>query len=362
MGLSAKRVLLLSIGFLSIACVPQGVTSVEPASGNEILVIKKAPLATEKTHRGRVVRVLSFGDYMPRALWNDPSVLKEKDFYTMYATANVDGKWGKVLPFRATSEDGLHWEMNTKPLLQLGEKGAFDEDSVETPSVVKFKGQYHMFYTGVVKGFIKQGLSIGHAVSNNGVDWTRVSTEPLLEPTGNFFRDWNGFHVAEPGAVVFKNKLYLYFHASGRREGGGKPGNQSVIGYVVSSDGFKFSKMKKILTQGPLYPTSAPERYLGYSTPSAEVADGKIHLFYDVIASKPSWQQVALHHAVSTDGVNFKEDATSLLRRGDLSWSKTEIRAPTSLFENGRFKIWFAGHHLENLSVSGIGYMEVVVD
>ncbi len=163
--------------------------------------------------------------------------------------------------------------------------------------------------------------------------------------------------MAEPGAVVFKNKLYLYFHASGRREGDG-PGNQSVIGLVTSSDGVNFTKMKPILAQGPLYPTSAPEVYVGYSTPVAEVVNGKVHLFYDVIASEPSWEQVALHHAVSSDGIKFKEDAKPIIRRNDLSWSRTEIRAPTSLFENGRFRLWFAGHDIKNLPKSGIGYLE----
>jgi len=292
-------------------------------------------------------------------LWNDPSVIKVNNQYIMYVTANIGGKWGTVLPFRAVSSDGMNWNINRKPLLQLGAKGSFDEDSVETPSVVRFKGKYHMFYTGVVRGLIKKNLSIGHAVSDDGVNWRKVSDKPLLKPTGNLLRDWNGFHVAEPGAVVFNNQLYLYFHASGRRDGGGKPGNQSSIGLVTSNDGFNFTEMRRILTQGARYPTTAPEVYVGYSTPSAEVVKGKVHLFYDVIAIKPSWQQVALHHAVSSDGVNFSEDHDPLLERNELTWTKTEIRAPATLYEGGRFRIWFAGHDVDNLPVSGIGYMEL---
>jgi sucrose-6-phosphate hydrolase SacC (GH32 family) len=277
----------------------------------------------------------------------------------MYATANVGGKWGTVLPFRAVSSDGKIWDLDNKPLLQVGAKGTFDEDSVETPSVVRFKGKYHLFYTGVVKGLIKQNLSIGHATSDDGINWTRLADEPLLKPTGNMFRDWNGYHVAEPGAVVFNNQLYLYFHASGRRDGGGKPGNQSSIGLVVSSDGYTFSEMRRVLTQGPRYPTTAPAQYVGYSTPNAEVVNGQVHLFYDVIATKPSWQQIAIHHAVSDDGVNFIEDPEPLLERNDLSWTKTEIRAPATLYEDGRFRLWFAGHDVDNLPVSGIGYIDL---
>lgn len=359
MSLIKRFLLFLVMPLILSGCVPNN----QAKAGITITPSPQKPvagkLASEKTPTGEVTRVLSFGDFMVKALWNDPSVIKEGDQYVMYATANVGGKWGTVLPFRGTSSDGINWTMDTKPLLQVGRKGSFDEDSVETPSVVKFKGKYHMFYSGVIRGLLKQELAIGHAVSDDGINWTKVSEKPLLAPTGRPNEDWNGYHVAEPGAVVFNNKLYLYFHASGLRPGGKKPGNQSSIGVVVSEDGFNFSKMRKILTQGPMYPTTAKERYSGYSTPSPVVANGKVHLFYDVIATKPGWEQVALHHAKSSDGIHFKEDATSLLRRGNLSWSKTEIRAPTALYEHGHFKVWFAGHDKKNLPNSGIGFMEL---
>lgn len=355
-----KSGLIIMMLTVFVGCVPPVKTNEIPPV-NKIEQVKTRSLsriAHEVSPQGTVHRVLSFGDYMSKALWNDPSVIKINEHYVMYATANVGGQWGTVLPFRGTSKDGIHWVMNPRPLLALGQSGSFDEDSVETPSIVHFKGQYHMFYTGIVKGLIRQKMAIGHAISNDGIVWRRVSKTPLIKPTGNFFRDWNGFHVAEPGAVVFKNRLYVYFHASGRRDGGGSPGNQSAIGYIVSDDGVTFSPMKKILTQGPLYPSDAPEQFLGYSTPSAVVVNNKVHLFYDVIANKPSWQQVALHHAVSTDGINFIEDEQSLLKRDDVSWTKTEIRAPSALYEDGRFKIWFGGHDIQNLKESGIGYIE----
>lgn len=355
-----KRFFLFLVVLLTLGgCLPTN----QAKGGGAIATSSQKPvsgqLAIEKTQQGQVIRVLSFGDFMVNALWNDPSVIKEGDRYVMYATANVGGKWGTVLPFRGTSSDGINWVMDTKPLLQVGKKGSFDEDSVETPSVVKFKGKYHMFYSGVVRGLLKQELAIGHAVSDDGINWIKVSDKPLLAPTGRPNKDWNGYHVAEPGAVVFNNKLYLYFHASGLREGGKKPANQSSIGVAISEDGFNFSKMRKILTQGPLYPTTARERYSGYSTPSAVVANGQIHLFYDVIATKPGWEQVALHHAVSSDGIRFKEDPESLLRRGNLSWTKTEIRAPTALYENGYFNVWFAGHDKKHLQSAGIGFMKL---
>ncbi|WJW76294.1 hypothetical protein QVG61_04160 [Thiohalobacter sp. IOR34] len=315
---------------------------------------KVGPRGYEQTRR-----VITFGDAMPMSQWNDPCVIKQGDRYVMFLTSNIAGKWKNVLPFRAESMDGIHWEIDTRPLLSLGKRGSFDSKKVETPSVVHFKGRYHMYYTGVGDKGLRGPLAIGHAISEDGIKWERASDVPVLKPTGNPGRDWNGYHVAEPAAVVFNNRVYLYFHASGARKNGKKPSNKSVIGLAISDDGHHFGRPVQVLEQGPRYSSDAPERYAGYSTPSALVVGTRLHLFYDVIATRPRWTQVALHHAVSSDGIKWKEDPEPFLKREDLSWTRSEVRAPTALYENGRFRVWFAGHDRKNLLASGIGLIEV---
>jgi predicted GH43/DUF377 family glycosyl hydrolase len=297
---------------------------------------------------------------MKMALWNDPSVLKQGDTFIMYVTSNIDGAWENVVPFRATSRDGKNWMIETNnPLLPLGKSGAFDEKKVETPSVVYYKGKYHMYYTGVSREGLRGSLAIGYATSKDGIHWTKITEKkPLLAPTGNPARDWNGYHVAEPGAVVFKDKIYLFFHASGARKGGVKPANKSVIGLAISDDGLHFSDPVQVLEQGSVYPVTAPEKYLGYSTPSALAMGGRLHLFYDVIASKPRWEQVAIHHAVSSDGYRWKEDEKPLLHKRDFSWTGDEIRAPSAVLDGSIVRLWFAGHDRDQLHNAGVGYVE----
>lgn len=305
-------------------------------------------------------RVITFQQDMKMALWNDPSVLKQGDTFIMYVTGNIDGAWENVVPFRATSKDGKNWQIETNnPLIPLGKSGAFDEKKVETPSVVYYKDKYHMYYTGVGKKGLRGSLAIGYATSNDGIHWTKITRKkPLLAPTGNPNKDWNGYHVAEPGAVVFKDKIYLFFHASGTRKGGVKPPNKSVIGLSISDDGLHFSDPVQVLEQGSVYPVTAPEKYLGYSTPSALAIGGRLHLFYDVIASKPRWEQVAIHHAVSSDGLRWKEDKKPLLHKRDFSWTGDEIRAPSAVLDGNIVRLWFAGHDRGQLQNAGIGYAE----
>jgi hypothetical protein len=119
--------------------------------------------------------ILRFGDLRPFASWNDPCVLKSSTGYVMYLTTAMKQPGAPpVLPFRAISSDGRKWRLEPEtPLIEAGTAGAFDSASVETPSVVRFRNQYHLYYTGVGSGGLSGAMSIGHAVSDDGIHWTK---------------------------------------------------------------------------------------------------------------------------------------------------------------------------------------------
>ncbi len=241
--------------------------------------------------------IIQAGDFLQRAIWNDPCVLKEGGQYIMYMTTSPsDNPFNPpVIPYRAISDDGISWQLDSQAPGPLLDESGTPFASIETPSVVFFKNKYHMFFTGVYPEGGTHYMAVGHAVSDDGLLWVK-DTAPLLEPTGNVW-DWNGFLVAEPGAAVFKNKIYLYFTAMGQHSDGTQ---WQSIGLVTSNDGINFSSQKMVLEQSDKYPVS--EGFVGYSTPSATVYDNRVHLFYDAAKGQPSYRQVALHHAVSDDG------------------------------------------------------------
>ncbi len=202
-----------------------------------------------------------------------------------------------------------------------------------------------MFYTGIYPQDSVPSMAIGHATSIDGLQWQN-DLKPVIQATGNP-AEWNGFLVGEPGAVVFNDKMYVYFTAMGARPDGNPPQLQT-LGLAITEDGINFSAMKRILSQSDLYPPA--KGFVGYSTPAAAVHQGKIHLVYDVAAfvknAQPEWQQVALHHAVSVDGEKqFIEDKNPLITRNDIAWAaKGEVLAPSILISNEKIKLWFAGH------------------
>ncbi|MCW6529181.1 hypothetical protein NED98_02870 [Sphingomonas sp. MMSM20] len=286
---------------------------------------------------------LPAGALRAQALWNDPSVLREGRGYVMYlTTSTVKPFEPPILPFRAVSPDGRSWSLSPAQPLLSPQGGPYV--SVETPSVVRFAGRYFMAFTGIYPSGAASPMAIGLAVSGDGVTW-QVAQWTLLKATGGA-TDWNGYLVGEPGAVVVKDRLLIYFSAVGAREGGGPP--LQSIGVVESTDGAHFSAPRQVLTQGALYP--AAQGYAGYSSPAALArADGSVDLFYSVVhvlkGGDPEWRQVAIHHARSRDGSPpFDEDRAPVVTRDSARWTGGEILAPAPLVDDGMLKLWFGGH------------------
>lgn len=289
--------------------------------------------------------VLPAGSLYPRALWNDPTLLKEGDQYVMWMTTSIEEPFKPpIVPFRAVSDDhGKTWRLD--PPTPVALPTGTDFVNIETPSVVKFHGQYHMYFSGIYPKPTPALMAIGHAVSADGKSWT-VSPHPVLIETKTF-SDWNGFMVGEPGAIVRGDDIFVYFSAIGARASGQPPQDQS-IGLATTKDGEHFGQQKRVVVQAPIYP---PEKgFAGYSTPSPFELNGRVHLLYDVALSikggNPEWQQVALHHAVSTtDGRgDFVQDELPIFTRNSFPWTMGEIIGPSALVDDGKVKIWFGGH------------------
>lgn len=291
--------------------------------------------------------ILENGSLFSRANWNDPSIMRVGDNYVMYASAAKSFD-ENVKIYRMTSTDGRDWALSpSEPVLEKSpDATAWDSKSVETPSVVFYKGLYYLFYTGYATSHTDVGgYKVGYATSPDGITWTKVE-KPLLEPTsptGNPNLDFNQYVVGEPGAVVFNNTLYVYFTAIGAHQSVGT--TLQTIGVVSTSDGNTWSEPAMVLSPDQdTYPRG--EGWAGFSTPSATVVNGSVHLFYDVVNEKPSWKQVALSHAVSANGLSgWKQDTEPLFKKDDFAWTAEEIRAPSALYENNMLTLWFAGHN-----------------
>lgn len=321
------RVLLAFAGVVLASCEPMGMPPPSVPVQSEWQVVGDAP-------------VLPAGSLRKQALWNDPSVLRFQGRYVMYMTTSVEAPFEPpILPFRAVSKDGINWTLDPERPLLSPAGGPYV--SIETPSVVRFGGHWHMFFTGIYPKPDPAPMAIGHAISDDGITF-RVRKWELLAASD---AGWMSYLVGEPGAVVHDDRLIVYFSAVGARKGGGPP--LQSIGLATSRNGISFTPPERAFGQGSAYPAS--DGFAGYSAPAAVSHNGAVHLFYSVVhweqGGNPEWKQIAMHHAVSKSGdSDFVEDHRAILNRESTAWTGGEILAPAPLIDGDQIKLWFGGH------------------
>ncbi len=96
----------------------------------------------------------------------------------------------------ATSTDGMTWTKQATSILVPGPSGAFDDNQVAEPRVIKVGATYRMYYTGRKTSDNK--TSLGLATSPDGITFTKQAT-PVLAANrwGNF---WGGAFFIDRGS------------------------------------------------------------------------------------------------------------------------------------------------------------------
>ena len=335
----ASALLMMLATLVSTACGGGGSTIAPPAPDFSRLVPSCFAASPSNPILTRNKPATAFA-----ADWNDPSVIKVGSQYWMYASSD-NGFDMNVAIYRLVSSDGLNWTLNpSTPVFGADPNvAAWDHRATETPSVVYFNGKYHLFYTGYPVTYTDSySYKIGHATSTDGINWTRdasyvVAPNDPYNTTPNLtFNQWVS---AEPAAVLFNNKIYLYFTAVGANLS--LLTTVQVIGLTTSADGVTWSTPQSVLEPDQtLYPIT---NWIGYSTPMAAVLNGQMHLFFDVAQNSP-WKQLRIHHAVSSDGITgWTQDSTAIFRNTDFTWTSNEVRSPAVLLDGTSLHMWFAG-------------------
>ena len=313
--------------------------------------------------------VIEIGQQLPFMMWNDPSVIKDGDVYKMWLSGgdlrNLNSIVVKV--YGAQSTDGISWQIDPQPMVSPGTKSAWDSQRIETPSVIKVNGVYHMYYAGSNADAAAAGTSsIGHATSPDGIVWTKDPSNPVVTAQTTITTQWGYGGVGEP-AVVYNplSGIFYLYYVSMRR----KPTNTSIaeIGVLLaeSYDGTHFTNVTDgsgqrtcVLTRDvPGAPNGA---WFGYSSPGALITkDGLFHLFVSFLVAPVgpnSAQQVVIDHAKSTDGVNFKLAESNIESAGEGDWKSHQVRSPSVIEEAGHLKMWFAGETMAPYFAAGIGF------
>ncbi|MSV28034.1 MAG: hypothetical protein EXQ52_04715 [Bryobacterales bacterium] len=103
----------------------------------------------------------------------------------------------------ARSRDGVKWEkLRTNPILELGDRGGFDERGLGEPAVWQANGSYWMLYTG---RDAKEHRRLGLARSADGVAWRKTGT-PFAGT-----EEWNGKVICDPSVEPGPEGVRVWF-------------------------------------------------------------------------------------------------------------------------------------------------------
>ena len=238
-----------------------------------------------------------------------PSILRNGKTWWMWYNGRGDDRFTGSIGL-ATSQDGVHWKKQNggEPVFKHGEPGTFDSTKVDHPTVVRYDGKFHMWYTA---GDVASRYKIGYATSKDGRAWTRQNGgRPVFGPgrKGQF----DDQVVLHPTVLRdARGVLHLWYNGVG-------PQKSFRVGHATSQDGVHWTRSNNgepVLTPGRV--GSFDEGYV-YNV-FVMLHEGKFHMWYSAWAKgEPTTgpNHNGITHAVSDDGIRWTKDPVPTITNG----------------------------------------------
>ena len=260
-----------------------------------------------------------------------PSVLLENDTLRMWFHGGGEGT-----PIRighAVSSDGVHWTKRAvNPVLDVGLPNSWDQTEITGPHVLKTDGEYMMWYRGRSGG----KLQIGLALSTDGLNWEKDSGNPVMARNAG---QWDEY-VGSP-YVLYSNGLFEMWYM-------GISGSLSKwkIGYANSTDGIHWNRYNgnPILNAGP--PGSWDSFEVLHPNVIRDDGSGTYKMWYTGDNDNIHYK---IGYAESADGLNWNKDSSNPVLVGEPgTWEERVVGQPSVVLENGVYKMWYFGQDTSN--------------
>lgn len=239
--------------------------------------------------------------------WDDyfvaaPSVVVHDNTYHMWYCGGSDQTISHINIGYATSSDGITWQKHeSNPVLEFGPAGSWEETWIYFPYVLYDGSNFNMWYTGTegnpqtLAGWAER---IGHAMSPDGITWTKDANNPVLNLgiAGN----WDD-NLLATCSVIHTDSIYQMWYT------GSKNSNNFKIGYATSPDGVIWSKYANnpVLVAG----SSGAWDYPRVQDPRVILIDSTYHMWYSG-GGYFTWQ---IGYASSLDGINWTKEPQPVL-------------------------------------------------
>jgi len=191
--------------------------------------------------------------------------------------------------YLAVSDDGLNWRrMSEEPVISPGPETTWDSRNVFAGPVIIKDGMYLMYYCGRDKSESEYSpWHVGLATSMDGIHWEK-RPDPILEGSNG---EWD-LKITASDVTVINDVYYMYY--TGKTEL-----NDHKIGLATSTDGINWIKYEG----NPLFSESQEWEGEGYYWPSVI----KYNNQYTMVYQNSYANESGFGLAYSVDGKNWKK-------------------------------------------------------
>jgi len=277
-----------------------------------------------------------------------PSVLIFDNFVRVYFSCrplpDFESQYVSHAGYVDLSRDDLFEIRNVSrnPVLQLGERGTFDEFGTYPTSVIRYGSEIRAYYGGWTRcESVPFNVAIGLASSqDNGETFIKLGKGPVLSHGVN-----EPFVLSGPKIRMFNNHWYLWYIA-GRKwiQNKGTPEPVYKIRMASSEDGFDWVRYDRDLIANKL------EEDECQASPDVFFYDNRFHMFFcyryglDYRGNEKGYR---IGYAHSDDMMNWVRDDTQAgIDVSDEGWDSEMVSYPHVFELDGSIYMLYLGNHV----------------
>jgi hypothetical protein len=260
----------------------------------------------------------------------------EKNIVRVFFSAR--NKLGQSLPFFLDYDLDLRTVvyLHTKPLLELGALGSFDDSGVMPTEILKVDDEIWMYYIGWNLGVsVPFRNSLGIAVSkDNGVTFQRKFQGPILDRT----KEEPYFNAS--ACILRDNQLWRiwYLSCTGWNMVNAKPRHSYHIKTAISSDGINWQRTGEIAIDYKY------ENEYAISVPRVIFKNGVYQMWYSYRGGLIS-DNYTIGYSTSNDGSNWQRNDEEInMTLSTRGWDSDMVCYPFLFEYNGMSYMLYNGN------------------
>lgn len=272
--------------------------------------------------------------------------LGQNGLFRVYVTGKDSSNRSRIGTFIFDLQNFTISGLSKNPIVELGERGTFDENGTSYPFVLRKENLYYLYYLGWIKGIhVPWYNGLGLAISSDGVQFNKFSKAPIFERDSLDYLGVGSMFIIEEDGLL--KMWYSRFSSWGKDICDHK--HYYNIKYAESADGISWVRYNQICID------FKDEKYeYAIAKPSVIKLEDKYFMWYS-----HRGETYKIGFAVSTDGKLWKRyDELVGIDLSESGWDSEMLCYAYVFVSNGKLWMLYNGN---NYGSTGLGIASVAI-